>query len=102
MTIYNKLVRDRIPEIIEQAGKRCKIRSLSSEEYKQCLRAKLTEEVEEFLNSGELNELADILEVIYALAEASGLSWDELEQIRQMKAEERGRFHQQFFLESVD
>lgn len=102
MTIYNKLVRDKIPNIIEQAGKQCRTRTLSSEEYEQSLRKKLTEEVEEYLTSNEIEELVDILEVVYALAILKGVSPETLEQDRLKKTVERGGFEQRIFLISVE
>ena len=102
MTIYNKLVRDRIPEIIEQSGKHCKTRVLSFEEYELSLRKKLAEEVEEYLTSNDSNELADIIEVVYALAELHKINPEELEYIRLEKAKIRGGFEQRIFLESVE
>lgn len=102
MKIYNKLVRDNIPQIIQNSGKTCKVSVLSDLEYLQYLNAKLQEEVEEFLQSGEVEELADIAEVIYALAVAKGCSLAELDAIRQQKAITNGAFSQKLFLEWVD
>jgi predicted house-cleaning noncanonical NTP pyrophosphatase (MazG superfamily) len=102
MTIYKKLVRDRIPQMIKQAGKSSQTRVLSVEEYQQCLRAKLQEEVEEYLSSHQPEELADILEVIYAIAHLHGLPPAQLELLRLDKAKERGAFDQRIFLESVE
>ena len=86
---HNKLVRDRIPEIIEGSGKTCATRILPQEEYLAALDAKLTE------------ELADLLEVMMAVAEARGHSFAEVEAIRRAKAEKRGGFRERIFLESV-
>lgn len=72
--VYNKLVRDRIPEIIAASGKRCDTRILSEEEYLAMLRTKLHEELAEYEESGELEELADILEILYALADLQGFT----------------------------
>jgi predicted house-cleaning noncanonical NTP pyrophosphatase (MazG superfamily) len=102
MLVYNKLVRDKIPEIIAQSGKTCKTRSLSPDEYQQRLGEKLEEEVAEYLTSQNLEELADILEVVYALAALAGVSREKLEQVRNQKAKERGGFRQWIFLESVE
>ena len=92
MKIYQKLVRDRIPEIIQRSGKTCSVRRLSSEDYLQALRTKLGEELAEYLESGELSELADLLEVLLATAEAEGYTREELEAVREKKARERGGF----------
>ncbi|MBQ7137660.1 MAG: nucleoside triphosphate pyrophosphohydrolase [Clostridia bacterium] len=86
---HNKLVRDRIPEIIVGSGKTCATRILPQEEYLAALDAKLTE------------ELADLLEVMMAVAEARGHSFAEVEAIRRAKAEKRGGFRERIFLESV-
>lgn len=76
---YNKLVRDRIPEIIESSGKRCKVQILGNEDYLRMIDAKLDEELAEYHKEENLEELADLLEVLYAAAEARGYSIDQLE-----------------------
>ncbi len=101
MNIYNKLVRDRIPEIIAATGQHCRTRILDEEEYLQMLDAKLTEELAEYHADGSVEELADLLEVIYAAAQARGYSREQLEAIRQSKAENRGGFRDRILLESV-
>ena len=100
--IYHKLVRDNIPEIIENSGKRCETRVLSDEEYLQFLQEKLLEEVAEYRESGSHEELADILEVVYALATATGCTEDTLNTIRQEKAQKRGGFSKRILLETVE
>ena len=102
MRVLNKLVRDRIPEIIAGIGQTCKTRTLSQEEYLAALKDKLREEVAEYEESGALEELADILEVVRALAEADGHTAEELERVRAAKAEARGGFRMGLFLESVE
>ena len=96
--IYNKLVRDRIPEIIEKKGGTCPTRILSDEEYAQQLDQKLGEELAEYLASHESEELADLLEVIYACAATQNLTPADLERIRADKAEARGGFAQKILL----
>ena len=99
---YNKLVRDRIPEIIEKSGNRCVTKILSDEEYIEMLDKKLDEELAEYHKDKNIEELADVLEVIYACAQARGYSLEELETIRADKAEKRGAFKDKIFLkESV-
>lgn len=98
---YNKLVRDRIPEIIEKDNKSCDIRILEDKEYLEMLDAKLDEELAEYHKDQNLEELADLLEVIYAAAKARGYSAEELESCRKQKAEKRGGFEKKVFLESV-
>lgn len=97
----NKLVRDEIKEIIEKEGKRAVIHTANEPEYSQRLKEKLVEEVEEFLSAPNAEELADILEVIYALAELEKLSPTQLEQHRQKKANERGTFSKRMVLDKV-
>ena len=99
--IHNKLVRDKIPQIIEQSGKICVTRILSDEEYAAALNAKLQEELNEYLADGSMEELADLLEVMMAAAKARGHDFSEVEAIRQDKAEKRGRFNDRIYLESV-
>ncbi len=101
MNHYHKLVRDKIPQIIEAAGKTCTSSILSEQEYLALLDAKLNEEVAEYQESGALEELADILEVIRAIAAARGSSIGEVETIREAKREERGGFEQRILLEDV-
>ena len=101
VTIYNKLVRDRIPEIIKNAGKIAEYEVLSQADYAKMLEKKLDEETAEYHASKNVEELADILEVLYALAESSGCSADELERLRARKAQERGGFKKRLFLKKV-
>lgn len=96
--IHNKLVRDRIPEIIEKSGKTPVTRMLDAEEYRAELRRKLTEETNEYLESGELEELADILTVLRALCRADGHTIDELEAAYDRKLEARGGFEERIYL----
>ncbi|CAM3709703.1 phosphoribosyl-ATP pyrophosphohydrolase [Marinicrinis lubricantis] len=106
MPVYNKLVRDLIPEVIQSNGKNCRTKILNTEEYINELNIKLNEEIEEYHKAindqSALEELADILEVIRALAEAKGTSWQELENIRARKADSRGVFKDRVFLIDVD
>ena len=102
MKTYNKLVRDNIPQIIEQSGKTCKTRVLSYDEYVEQLNAKLREEFAEYMQSGEVEELADIVEVARALAIAKGVSLAKFDEIRVQKANKNGAFAQKLFLEWVD
>ena len=89
---YNKLVRDRIPQIIQAQGKSCVTKMLNPEEYKHALRQKLQEELDEYLESESLEELADMLEVMMAAAKVSGHAWQEIEDIRMQKLQQRGGF----------
>ncbi len=85
--VYNKLVRDKIPEIIEADGRKCKTEILSEEAYLKMVDAKLDEELAEYHKDQNIEELADLLEVIYAAAQARGYSVEELERVRVAKVE---------------
>ncbi|MGN9018657.1 phosphoribosyl-ATP pyrophosphohydrolase [Lachnospiraceae bacterium HCP1S3_C3] len=98
---YNKLVRDKIPEIIEADGKCCKTEILSDEEYIKMIDAKLDEELAEYHEDQNIEELADLMEVIYAAAEARGYSVEELEAVRLAKVEKRGTFKEKTLLREV-
>ena len=100
--VHNKLVRDRIPEIIASQGKTAHTRILDSEEYVRMLEQKLDEEAGEYHRDKTIEELADILEVVLALAELQGVSVDELWEIYRRKHEARGGFRDRVFLESVE
>lgn len=100
-TVYRKLVRDKIPEIIEQAGQTCACSVLSDDEYLKMLDEKLNEELAEYQESKSMEELADLLEVVRAVALARGSSPEELEEIRRQKAEKRGGFEKKILLEEV-
>lgn len=103
MKTYNKLVRDKIPEIIKSNGaKSINTRILSDEEYLIALNTKLQEELKEYLESGEVEELADLEEVLRAILDEKQTSYSEFEDIRLKKSEKRGAFKDKIFLESVD
>ena len=93
-----KLVRDKIPALIEASGEKPIIRILDDAEYRRCLEAKLDEEVAEFRADQNAEELADILEVVYALAESMGCTREELLTCYEKKHAERGGFQKRFFL----
>ena len=98
---YNKLVRDKIPEIIEADGKCCKTEILSDEEYIKMIDAKPDAELAEYHEVQNIEELADLMEVIYAAAEARGYSVEELEAVRLAKVEKRGTFKEKTLLREV-
>lgn len=99
---YNKLVRDKIPEIIEANGQRCLVKTMSDEEYLEMVDAKLKEELVEYYKDQSVEELADLLEVLYAAAAARGCSKNQLEQIRADKEEKRGAFQKKILLLEVE
>ncbi|MBK1811938.1 nucleoside triphosphate pyrophosphohydrolase [Clostridium sp. YIM B02505] len=92
MKVYNKLVRDRIPEIIKQQGNECEIEIVPKESKYIYLEEKLKEEVNEYLEDKNLEELADVMEVLFGLADDLGYSEKELMDARNKKLEERGGF----------
>ena len=96
--VYNKLVRDRIPEIIEASGAECKTEILSDEKYLEMIDAKLDEELAEYHKDQNIEEHADLLEVIRAATIARGYTLEELESVRAKKAEKRGGFEQKILL----
>ena len=98
---YNKLVRDRIPEIIEGSGKSCVVELLDDDDYLRAIDAKLDEELAEYHREQNIEELADLMEVIRAAAVARGYSAEELERVRDEKAAKRGGFEKKLFLIEV-
>ena len=96
--IFNKLVRDRIPEIIEASGASCKTRILTDEEYLKMIDQKLDEELAEYHKDQNIEELADLLEVIRSAAIARGYTLEEFEAVRAQKAEKRGGFDKKILL----
>ena len=98
---YQKLVRDRIPEIIVSSGRACVTEILSDEDYLQMLDAKLDEELAEYHADQNIEELADLMEVIRACAVARGYTLEELEQVREEKAAKRGGFEKKILLKEV-
>lgn len=96
---YDKLVRDRIPEIIKEKGRTCKFRIADTKEYRQKLMEKLQEETSEFLETPCVEELADIQEVIDALLVE--YKWTGLKATTQFKKITRGSFHEKIILEEV-
>ncbi len=101
MKIYDKLVRDKIPAIIEADGKSCNVIIASKSEMGELLEKKLMEEVNEYLADKNLEELADIMEVLFGLAHNLGYSEEELLEKRRVKFEERGGFMEGVMLKGV-
>ena len=98
---YHKLVRDKIPKIIEQSGKTCVTEILSDEEYLKMVDAKLDEELAEYHEDQNIEELADLIEVIYATVTARGYTLEDLEKVRAEKAAKRGKFQNKILLKKV-
>lgn len=101
MIIYDKLVRDKIPEIINKTGKKYEITKVNNDELRQYLEIKLHEEVSEYIEDKNLEELADIMEVIYGLADSLGYTEQDLNECREKKYEERGGFKEGIILKKV-
>lgn len=99
MTKYNKLVRDKIPEIIKQKGGTAIIHIATQKEYWEKLKEKLGEEVKEFKAEPSIEELADILEVVDAIIEFKKFSKARLKQVKKDKKRERGGFKKRIILE---
>ena len=99
--IYDKLVRDKIPEIIEKSGKQFEIEILSDEKYLEMIDKKLDEELAEYHKDQNIEELADLLEVIYSATKAHGYSIEDLEKVRVEKTEKRGGFDKKILLKKV-
>jgi predicted house-cleaning noncanonical NTP pyrophosphatase (MazG superfamily) len=95
---HNKAIRDKIPEIIQKGGHSCNVKTLSDDDFLEHLEKKISEEVAEYQNDKNPEELADILEVIYRIAQLKGVSKEELEKIRIKKLDERGGFNKNLFL----
>jgi len=98
MTDYNKAIRDKIPEIIKESGKNCNVKKLTDSEFLVQLEKKLVEELSEYQESKNVEELADILEVIYRISELKGIKSAELDSIKNEKAKKRGKFDNNLFL----
>ncbi len=99
--IYNKLVRDRVPEIIKESKQIPEYVILSDEEYMAELNKKLKEETAEYLTSNGIEDLADILEVVFAICDARGISEDKIQEVRKEKAIRRGGFQNKILLKTV-
>ncbi|KOS63459.1 nucleoside triphosphate pyrophosphohydrolase [Lysinibacillus agricola] len=105
MPVYNKLVRDLIPQIIEAGGKTCSIRVLEQGEHLEEIKAKMQEEALEFLEAVSpkeaIEELADMLELVHAALQMYGVSYEQLEQLRIQKKMQRGGFSKGIYLVEV-
>jgi predicted house-cleaning noncanonical NTP pyrophosphatase (MazG superfamily) len=98
---YNKLVRDKIPEIIEADGKKAVVEVLDMNKCREFLNVKLAEELLEYQESGSIEELADIMEIIYALIDSKGISREQFDKVRMDKLNERGGFKKRLLLKEV-
>ncbi|MFJ3389876.1 MULTISPECIES: phosphoribosyl-ATP pyrophosphohydrolase [unclassified Lysinibacillus] len=105
MSIYNKLVRDLIPQVIEEQGKTCSIRVLEQGEHLEEIKVKMQEEALEFLEAASpkeaVEELADILELVHTAIQMYDVPYEQLEQIRTQKKSQRGGFSKGIYLVEV-
>ena len=101
MKKYDKLVRDLIPEIISNTGKKCDFEVVHNNEWTYRLEEKLKEEVNEYIEDKNIEELADIMEVLFGLAENLGYTEEELINTRNEKLKERGGFKNGVVLKRV-
>ena len=100
--VEEKLVRDRIPEIIQKSGRKPKVRTAERAELDHLMREKIVEEATELLDSGNVEEIADILEILDALILLRGLRREDLETLRKKKRDERGGFVKGLILDMDD
>ena len=99
---HNKAIRDKIPEIIEKSGNKPNIKTLSDEEFLKELEKKLVEELNEYQENKDVEELADIMEVIYRISSLKGTNPEQLDEIRKGKSNDRGAFEKNLFLVSTE
>jgi len=100
--VYNKAIRDRIPDIIESSGASYIVDVLNDEKFIDKLVLKLDEEIKEFKESKSVEELCDLIEIAYRIAELNGVSNEELEEMINKKNIERGKFEKNLFLIQVN
>lgn len=101
--IYNKLVRDKIPENIDSMkGRKCKYKILNDKEYLQELDKKIFEEAHEFVEEHSIEELADLMEVIFAIMKDRNISIEDVENARQIKNSKKGSFNDKIYLIDVE
>ena len=101
MKIYDKLVRDRIPEIIENSGNHCEVEVVSDEVALEYLYKKLNEEVSELLDDKNLEEIADVIEVLFAIGKKYGYSEEDILRRRSEKKVKSGGFENNIVLKNV-
>lgn len=101
MKVYDKLVRDRIPEIIESSGNKCEIEVVSDEIALEYLYKKLNEEVSELLEDKNLDEIVDVMEVLFAIGSKYGYSEEDVLNRRNEKRDSRGGFEDNLILKKT-
>lgn len=98
---YDKAIRDKVPEVIESKGKKAVFQAVEAKVFEGYLNNKLKEELEEYYESESIEELADVMEVIFAILDLKGFSREEFEKIRNQKVDERGAFEKRLVLMEV-
>ena len=101
LKVFNKLVRDNIPEIIESKGEKVIIETLSTEDYKTALLEKLIEEAQELKQNPSMEEVADVLEVLESICESFSFTEDEVQRVKAEKQKIRGGFKNKVFLKET-
>ncbi|MGY5267525.1 phosphoribosyl-ATP pyrophosphohydrolase [Paraclostridium bifermentans] len=101
MKVYDKLVRDRIPEIIESSGNKCEIEVVNDEIALEYLYKKLNEEVSELLEDKNLDEISDVMEVLFAIGSKYGYSEEDILNRRNEKRDSRGGFEDNLILKKT-
>lgn len=100
---YNKLVRDKIPDNIDnEPGRKCKYKILDNSEYLKELNKKIIEEAYEFIEQNSIEELADLCEVLNAIMKLKGYSIEQVEKEMALKRNKKGAFNDKIYLEYVD
>ena len=101
--IYNKLVRDKIPNEIDRVeGRKATWRIMDKEEYEKELNQKLLEEAHEFIEENDPEELADLMEVIENIMKMKNITWDKIKKLQNAKREKKGGFQNKIYLEYVE
>ena len=100
---YNKLVRDKIPEEINSMeGRKAKFRIMDENEYIKELNRKLLEESNEFVEENDIEELADVMEVMESIMKIKNIQWEEVKKIQTKKRDKKGSFDRKIYLEYVE
>ena len=100
--LYNKLVRDKVPEQIERSGKSCTVEVVDDDQYRALLDRKLDEEMDSYQAHRSADDLASLLELIHAAADARGWKWEELEQLRLKKRAQKGCYEKRLLLKQIE
>lgn len=99
---YNKLIRDKNVEVMEKKGCKVTYEILDDKRYREELDKKLKEEVNEYLEAYDIEEMADVMEVIYAMLEYTGVTMEEVEKVRLEKQNKKGGFKNKIYLKDVE